>query len=594
MLFLPQCSSSNCVFQIKMTLSSKNGLLPVIVAAPNRQSPLKPSGPSMALVNASLAGDILRKLQAKNDTKNRNSNSTSSKASMSSTSPNETFFNNSNSGRKSSTPVSRPVIFDGSSLASQQIPSNVSSFTSIKAPPVPNSSEHENLLPSSLQVTQQWSSNDATQYVQVQGLDTVFESSVLPSDNVIVEELVEGSDTWGRYGGEIYLEDGHGQQQSSSIYTAGQFPNSAFFTSTTQGQVLASGDIVDIHPKSMYQEPFRTDSGYLTYRNVEDLVPPPSKRRREFSNNEFNLKEFFREDADTSEEERATSRSGAVGFQNIRQKHSSSSVSTTISGIENITSSDDFSHFDSHLASLSVKLIKVLRDSPDGLVDLKSIMQCLNSKSRRRVYDIVNVLVGIGLIEKDNNGVLIWKGGGIESNSKDIKRQVEFYSKDVAKLEQVEAMLDQQRFCLEQSLKNLTDDFEVERLLYVPHDQISKCFDPCDSLVSVEAPVGATVEFPTFQQYDDKTQFELSVVSKTDAVSVKLLQPLAQSPSRQFQMIQNSRSHRLQHNFFPVFRFLSNQRCNMTDNSIRLSPPPLQTDYKYSIDDSEGLTDLFL
>ena len=117
---------------------------------------------------------------------------------------------------------------------------------------------------------------------------------------------------------------------------------------------------------------------------------------------------------------RLLGRTISSGAQTMRKKLSSNSVSSTTSGAENnaTNSSDEFSHYDSHLASLSVKLIKVLRDSPDGLVDLKSIMQCLNSRSRRRLYDTVNVLVGIGLIEKDVNGVLIWKGGGIESNSK--------------------------------------------------------------------------------------------------------------------------------------------------------------------------------
>ena len=311
------------VFQGKMTLSNKNGSLPVIVAAPNRQSPLKSSGPSMALVNASLAGDILRKLQAKNAAANKNNNdATSSKSGPSTAITNEALFNNS-SGNKNSTSnsVSRPsVIIDGSSMSSQStLSNNVSSAfsTVIKAPPVPSSQNlhhNQNLISAQPHMTQPWISGDASHYVPVQGLETVFDTSAMPSDNVIVEELVEGTDAWGRYGGEIYLE---GQQPSSS-YNSAQFENPAFFINNTEGQVLASGNLVDLPSSSVFEETFRNDAGssssYLFNRNLEDHLSTPSKRRRVSSNNEFNLKEFFKEDADTSEDERTGMKFSVLQF----------------------------------------------------------------------------------------------------------------------------------------------------------------------------------------------------------------------------------------------------------------------------------------
>jgi hypothetical protein len=52
------------------------------------------------------------------------------------------------------------------------------------------------------------------------------------------------------------------------------------------------------------------------------------------------------------------------------------------------------------LTSLTSKFMTLLQESPNGVLDLRSLVESIPIRQKRRVYDITNVLEGIGLIEK--------------------------------------------------------------------------------------------------------------------------------------------------------------------------------------------------
>lgn len=54
----------------------------------------------------------------------------------------------------------------------------------------------------------------------------------------------------------------------------------------------------------------------------------------------------------------------------------------------------------------------MLQESPDGSVDLNIASARLNVQ-KRRIYDITNVLEGIGILEKKSKNNIQWKGGEI-------------------------------------------------------------------------------------------------------------------------------------------------------------------------------------
>ena len=53
----------------------------------------------------------------------------------------------------------------------------------------------------------------------------------------------------------------------------------------------------------------------------------------------------------------------------------------------------------------------------EGVLDLRSLVESIPIRQKRRVYDITNVLEGIGLIEKFSKNSIRWKGGGPKTNS---------------------------------------------------------------------------------------------------------------------------------------------------------------------------------
>lgn len=59
------------------------------------------------------------------------------------------------------------------------------------------------------------------------------------------------------------------------------------------------------------------------------------------------------------------------------------------------------------MSLLTTKFLDLLRSAPGGLLDLNTAAATLKTQ-KRRVYDITNVLEGIGLIEKQNKNKVKW------------------------------------------------------------------------------------------------------------------------------------------------------------------------------------------
>lgn len=66
-------------------------------------------------------------------------------------------------------------------------------------------------------------------------------------------------------------------------------------------------------------------------------------------------------------------------------------------------------------------------------------------RQKRRIYDITNVLEGIGLIEKKSKNSIVWKGGGPGSNTQEFTDRATMLKGEISELDQHEKMLDQHR-----------------------------------------------------------------------------------------------------------------------------------------------------
>ena len=63
------------------------------------------------------------------------------------------------------------------------------------------------------------------------------------------------------------------------------------------------------------------------------------------------------------------------------------------------------------LVELTKKFINLLKEAPNQTLDLNDAVKLLNVQ-KRRIYDITNVLEGIGLIAKERKNNIRWNGPG--------------------------------------------------------------------------------------------------------------------------------------------------------------------------------------
>jgi len=136
-----------------------------------------------------------------------------------------------------------------------------------------------------------------------------------------------------------------------------------------------------------------------------------------------------------------------------------------------------------------------MQRSPDGILDLNLTATELNVQ-KRRIYDITNVLEGIGLIEKQSKNNIKWKGCGINEGM-EISKELEEARNMSHALAADENVLDSYLHRMAQAVKELAETAEASHLSYVTHEdtQALQCFRG-STVLAVKAPSGTTLEVP--------------------------------------------------------------------------------------------------
>ncbi|NXS24296.1 E2F2 factor, partial [Mystacornis crossleyi] len=117
--------------------------------------------------------------------------------------------------------------------------------------------------------------------------------------------------------------------------------------------------------------------------------------------------------------------------------------------------------YDTSLGLLTKKFIRLLNESPDGVVDLNRAAEVLEVQ-KRRIYDITNVLEGIQLIRKKSKNHIQWMGTGIfEDTAMMAKQQV--LRGELTELARTERMLDQLMQDCAVQIRQLADDETNQR-----------------------------------------------------------------------------------------------------------------------------------
>ncbi|TYI10102.1 transcription factor E2FB isoform X8 [Gossypium hirsutum] len=153
--------------------------------------------------------------------------------------------------------------------------------------------------------------------------------------------------------------------------------------------------------------------------------------------------------------------------------------------------------YDSSLGLLTRKFINLIKQAEDGILDLNKAADTLEVQ-KRRIYDITNVLEGIGLREKKLKNRIQWKGLDV-SRPGEIDENVTTLQAEVENLSIEERCLDEQirwLFVTEEDIKSLS------------------CFQN-ETLIAIKAPHGTTLEVPDPDEAVDYSQRRYRIVLRS-------------------------------------------------------------------------------
>ncbi|XP_041045451.1 transcription factor E2F5-like isoform X1 [Carcharodon carcharias] len=175
------------------------------------------------------------------------------------------------------------------------------------------------------------------------------------------------------------------------------------------------------------------------------------------------------------------------------------------------------------LGLLTTRFVSLLQEAKDGVLDLKQAADILAVRQKRRIYDITNVLEGIGLIEKKSKNSIQWKGVGPGCNTKEIIDRLRCLKAEIEELETKEKELDQQKMWLQQSIENITDNTYNNRLAYTTHEDVCRCFQG-DTLLAIQAPSGTQLEVPIPELGPNgQKKYQINLKSQSGPIHVLLI-----------------------------------------------------------------------
>ncbi|KAL4461329.1 hypothetical protein ABPG72_000791 [Tetrahymena utriculariae] len=170
---------------------------------------------------------------------------------------------------------------------------------------------------------------------------------------------------------------------------------------------------------------------------------------------------------------------------------------------------------DNSLSVLTKRFVQLIQNSPNQTIDLNQTVYNLNVQ-KRRIYDITNVLEGIGYIEKIHKNKIKWVGG---TEDPELHTEIQKMQEELAHLEKQEQQMDSWIKYLHDQLKNTFNNNEEEsKYAYLTQEDFKKLYKQCmndsgETMFIITAPKGTTVEAPILEsdiQYEYPYQLYLN------------------------------------------------------------------------------------
>ncbi|KAK4429366.1 Transcription factor E2FC [Sesamum alatum] len=180
--------------------------------------------------------------------------------------------------------------------------------------------------------------------------------------------------------------------------------------------------------------------------------------------------------------------------------------------------------YDSSLGLLTKKFIKLIQEAKDATLDLNRTADVLEVQ-KRRIYDITNVLEGIGLIEKTTKNHIRWKGFG-SCGPKQLDGEVARLKAEVEHLCAEDCRLDDRIRNKLESIRELISNQNSQKNLFLTEEDIMSLPRlKNQTVIAIQAPRASFIEVPDPDEDIGfyQKQYRLIVRSTTGPIGVYLL-----------------------------------------------------------------------
>lgn len=128
------------------------------------------------------------------------------------------------------------------------------------------------------------------------------------------------------------------------------------------------------------------------------------------------------------------------------------------------------------LAMMTVNVVDLLKKAPKGILNLGEATKILEVRQKRRIYDVTNVLEGIGLIEKYGKNSVKWRGDSLTPDPRDVTRKMRLLKHDRSALLQFEAGIDKRIKIIQQCTDIIRTNESSASYAYVTSEDITDVF----------------------------------------------------------------------------------------------------------------------
>ncbi|XP_073984099.1 transcription factor E2F5-like [Rhodnius prolixus] len=175
------------------------------------------------------------------------------------------------------------------------------------------------------------------------------------------------------------------------------------------------------------------------------------------------------------------------------------------------------SRFEKSLGLLTSRFVYLLQHSPDGILDLKAAAKALEVKQKRRIYDITNVLEGIGLIEKKTQNIVQWRGVKPVEDTEANTSELLSLKADLKELRAYEETLDNQM----KNIQNRTNEILNYPQAYVTQDDLFNCFHK-DIVIGIQAPLETVLSVPLTHNENGLSELKIRLKSHKGPINVSV------------------------------------------------------------------------